>query len=643
MADEARDKVELVFAKTPFGRPVEETPGVAGSKRNSSSLRLYGFRTWSDLFSNRQLMAIGTFVNNTRAAIAKIKEDGAPCEFAEAVGAYLATVIGKLTDYNASLCTWHISRETLSHVFVRYAFPMNWDFAEVNPLSSSSGNYSGCVDWVCRVIEHALAAAADCPGVKVLRGSAATTILEKPEIDVIVTDPPYYDAISYSDIMDFFYVWLRRTLIGLSPDYDKAFDEPLAPKWDEKKDDGELIDNPALHGWDLDRSKAAYERGMFRAFQLCHNALKTNGKLVIVFAHKDPDAWEALVSALIRAGFVVDASWPIQTEMGNRTRALGSAALSSSVWLVCKKRPSEARPGWDNKVLDEMRDLLYGRFNETENRWEISPQLREYWDAGIRGPDFVWAATGPALEAYSSHPVVKKANEPGQVMQVHEFLRHVRRMVVDFVVGRVLSHNEGTEAVTGLDDITTYYLLHRNDFGMDDAPIGACILYAVSCGLSDTDLTDRYEVLVRSGGQEAKESDEEETMWAEDQDDAEIEEGTGSTVRLRPWNHRRRKDLGLSSDGRPAPMIDQIHKLMHLWKGGDLTKVDDYLDSNGLRGNQLFHRTLQSLIELAGQGNEERALLESVSNHLTSVGPMTATRGQQKFDMEMMEIKAGRE
>ena len=183
---------------------------------------------------------------------------------------------------------------------------------------------------------------------------------------------------------------------------------------------------------------------------------------------------------------------------------------------------------------------------------------------------------------------MKKANEPGQVMQVHEFLGHVRRMVVDFVVGRVLSHNGGTEAVTGLDDITTYYLLHRNDFGLDDAPAGACILYAVSCGLSDTDLADRYELLVRSGGQEAPESEEEDTMWAEDEDDAEIVEGTGSTVRLRPWNHRKRKDLGLSSDGRPATMIDQIHKLMHLWKGGDLTKVDEYLDSHGLRGNQLF-------------------------------------------------------
>jgi adenine-specific DNA methylase len=111
---------------------------------------------------------------------------------------------------------------------------------------------------------------------------------------------------------------------------------------------------------------------MARAFEACHSALKPEGRLVIVFANKQPDAWETLVAALIRAGFVVDGSWPIQTEMGNRTRAMASAALASSVWLVCKKRPP-ARPGWDAAVLAEMRERIH-------------TQLRTFWDAGIRVP-----------------------------------------------------------------------------------------------------------------------------------------------------------------------------------------------------------------------------------------------------------------
>jgi hypothetical protein len=141
-------------------------------------------------------------------------------------------------------------------------------------------------------------------------------------------------------------------------------------------------------------------------------------------------------------------------------------------------------------------------------RDNINTKLREYRDAGMRGPDFVWAATGPALEAYSKHPVVKKADQSGKLMEVSEFLRAVRRIVVDFVVGRVLTHNGEPAAVSGLDDVTTYYLLHRYDFGMDDAPIGACILYAISCSLSDHDLADRYEILQRAGRQSVADEDE---------------------------------------------------------------------------------------------------------------------------------------
>jgi hypothetical protein len=250
---------------------------------------------------------------------------------------------------------------------------------------------------------------------------------------------------------------------------------------------------------------------------------------------------------------------------------------------------------------------------------KIHTRLRDFWDAGIRGPDFVWAATGPALEAYSRHPVVKKANEPGQVMTVSEFLRSVRRIVVDFVVGRVLTHDEDAETVRGLDDVTTYYLLHRHDFGMDDAPIGACILYAISCGLSDTALADQYDTLIRTGGK----STGEEGGAEESEEDSEggIEEGTGSRVKLIPWNQRKRKTIGYEAPGgRSVPLIDQVHRLMHLWRAGDVIKVDEYLEAKGLRRNALFHQLLQALIELAQIGGEERALLESISNHVAARG-----------------------
>ena len=192
-------------------------------------------------------------------------------------------------------------------------------------------------------------------------------------------------------------------------------------------------------------------------------------------------------------------------------------------------------------------------------------------------------------------------------------------MVVDFVVGRVLSHNGGADAVTGLDDVTTYYLLHRYDFGMESAPIGPCILYAVSCGLSDAALTTRYDLLARTGGQTAVE-ERMRTKGVED-GEAEAEEGTSSMVKLKQWYQRKGANLGYHAPGTPPPpLIDQIHRLMHLWKAGDVTKVDEYLDVSGLGHNHLFHQLLQALIELAG--SEERALLESISNHVASRGSL---------------------
>jgi hypothetical protein len=202
-------------------------------------------------------------------------------------------------------------------------------------------------------------------------------------------------------------------------------------------------------------------------------------------------------------------------------------------------------------------------------------------------------------------------------MAVAEFLREVRRLVVEFVVGQVLHrHGEGS-TVVGLDDVTTYYLLHRHDFKLDDAPIGACILYAISCNLSDAALVDRHDLLLRTGGQ-AKD-DEEEANGDEDTD-AEEEAGTGSKVKLKSWVHRKRKTMGYEVDGKAAPLIDQVHRLMHLWKAGDQAKVDEYLDDHGLRRFALFHQLLQALIELSPAGSEERSLLESISNHVAARG-----------------------
>ena len=620
---EAAQALSNLYSQIPYGLPDEATPKGGNGASRAFSVDGYGFNQWKKLFTPRQLLSLGTVTKFTRSVRDELKLHSYAEHWIEAMSASLAVCVDKLADRQSTICRWDMGYSKVHSTFARFALPILWDYCEANPLSDTTGNFNSCTEWVAEVIAHSSLAALNVPSPTVIRQSAIKQA--EGEFDLVLTDPPYYDAIPYSDLMDFFYIWLRRSLKGLSPAFDHVFSSELSPKWNEDENDGELIDDSSRHGGDGKKSKDTYENGMARVFVSCHQALKPNGRLVIVFAHKHPDAWETLVSAIIRAGFVTNGSWPIQTEMGNRNRALSSAALSSSVWLVCKKRPESAGPGWDSNVLEEMRA-------------NVKIMLREFWDAGIRGPDFVWAATGPALEAYSKHPVVKKANDPGQTMSVTEFLNHVRRMVVDFVVGRVLTGDKEAEAdafADRLDEPTAYYLLHRHDFGMDDAPAGSCILYAVSCGLSDRELAQTWDLITYGSGK--KNVDEEEEADPDSAGDPDTEEDSGSKVKLKTWAQRRSSSLGYEApSGKPIPLIDRIHCMMHLWKAGDLIKVDDYLDSNALRRNELFKRLLQSLIELSPQGSEERSLMESLSNHVQAKG---AVRSHAELDLSKGELQ----
>lgn len=591
MASAAEAELDQVFAEVPYGLPSEPTPKGGSGASRAFSVDGYGFDQWQKLFTPRQLLSLGFLVQSIRKLANELDKLGYRGDWQNAIIAYNAILFDKTADYGSSICTWHNSRELIGHTFARFALPMVWDIAELAIPNNVGGAWAAQLKWVALCIEHALTAA-NAGTATARKQSALNAVPEKA--DIIVTDPPYYDAIPYSDLMDFFHIWLRRTLHGISPDCDAAFAESLSPKWNKEADDGELIDDSARFNGDKAVSKRNYEAGMARAFAACHAALKAEGRLVVVFAHKQPDAWETLVSAIIKAGFVVDGSWPIQTEMGTRMRAFSSAALASSVWLVCRKRDPLARAGWDTQVLKNMES-------------KITDRLRGFWDAGIRGPDFVWAATGPALEAYSRYPAVKKASETGALLGVEEFLRHVRRIVVDFVVGRVLSRGEsdGQAGNQPLDDVTTYYLLHRSDFRLTGAPSGPCILYMVSCGLSERDLADQNGLLTKGG--KSTPGDAEATSL-----------GSG-VFRLKPWSRRKHKNLGEDTlDGRSAPLIDQLHRLMHLWKTGDAFKVDDYLDRRGLRRSQIFGQLVQALIEQSreeGQ-DDECSMLERIANHL---------------------------
>ena len=554
-AEVSAETLEAIANEIPHGIPDEPLPG---PKTLGFSVPLYGFKKWSDLFTERQLLALMTFVKWTREAKAEMEMLGYPAEWGEAVEMYAAILVDRIADYNSTICTWHNSTEKMGHTFGRFALPIAWDFVEVNPFSQRTGGYFAHIGWVVRFLKHVLAAKlTSTPDVHLQ--SSRKQLSQK--VDGIITDPPYYDAIPYADLSDFFYVWLRRSIGDKFPD---AFGDSLTPKSDE------LVQHADHFDGDNQEAKEFYESGMAATFQSAHDTLSGDGRIVIVFAHKNPEAWETLAKAMIQAGLVVTASWPIDTELGNRTRGMNSAALATSLWLVCRKRPANAKAGHYGKVRRDMQERLTER-------------LRDFWDAGIRGPDFVWAAIGPALESYSSYTEVRRMD--GKPFTVSEFLKEVRRMVTDFALGQIL-HGANTEE---LDEQTRYYLMHRDYFGMVDAPVGECILLAQGYGLSLDDLSGRdIGILKRTS--------------------------SGNKRCLLGHTERDSERVGSPHPSGELPMIDKIHRVMNLWAQGDRAVLDAYLHEQGLGENELFKVVVQALIETS-QDAKERSLLETLMGY----------------------------
>ena len=339
VAEVTEEKLQDLYADIPFGLPNEPLPS---KDALGCRIPLYGFDTWRKMFMNRQLFAIGTLIKSIRS----VRTFESPQDDEDtrlAVIAMLAISIDRAINYMSTLCIWEPVASEVKQTFLRFALPINWGFAEGNPLAPVDRLFVGGVANVARVLDSLKSATVqNYVSATVLCQSA---IIPVQQHDIVVTDPPYYDAIPYSDLMDFFYIWLRRTLSGVSPEFDKSFKNLLGPKWNAEDQDGELIDDASRFGGDRAHSKENYENGMARAFQACHAALKPRGRLVVVFASKTTDAWETLVSAIIRAGFVVDGSWPIATEMRGGVRNHGRASLASSIWLVCKKRPPASPAG----------------------------------------------------------------------------------------------------------------------------------------------------------------------------------------------------------------------------------------------------------------------------------------------------------
>ncbi|MBU0491437.1 MAG: DUF1156 domain-containing protein [Chloroflexi bacterium] len=543
----------------------------SAAARGLSAVTRYGMSSFGDLFNPRQVLALSTLGLLVRAAHDAMLANGMDATRARAIVTYLAMNVDRLADFLSTMCTWTSGGEFVGHTFVRQALAMVWDYAEVNPFSSSSGNWTGSLEWITRVIEHA--ASASSRPATVQQSTATRTLYADNHFDAVITDPPYYDATPYSDLADFFYIWLKRSISFLYPD---LFRTPLTPK------SSEIIQHTARHSGDESAAKTFYEQEMTRAFIEARRVLRPDGIFVVVFAHKSLAAWETLLNSLLEAGLVVTASWPLHTERSSRIRAQGTASLASSIFIVCRVRAAETEG-----YLDDVREELTAVIRE---------RLDFFWQQSIRGADFFISAIGPAVAVFGRYSQVYRLD--GTPVGVDTLLDTVQALVSEYALDRILntsaalpssslgtgSAGGGAARVGGVDAPTRYYILHRWAYGAARIPFDDAMRLAMALGVDVSVLMDRRGLLQQSG----------ETVGL-----------------LGPRERAGVSGLGLPDKaGRPAPVVDVLHRAAVLWERGDRPALAEFLAA-GARGREDQVRLVaQTLVNILPDAAAERRLLE---------------------------------
>lgn len=395
--------------------------------------RGYGFSSWHEIFTARQLVTLTTFsdlVQEARIkAITDAKNAGLPDDgvgldsdglgataFGDAIAVYLSFSVDKLSDYNSSLVAWSPTRDQLKTTFGRQALPMIWDYAETNPFAGAAGDLMVSVNGICKSMT-ALNTSANGYAVQ---NDAQSQSISKDK--VISTDPPYYDNIGYADLSDFFYIWMRRSLRHIYPD---LFSTMTVPKAEE------LVATSYRHGG-KDAAETFFMEGMTQAI---HNLAEKGHPafpVSIYYAFKQSETkdngtssagWESFLEAVIRAGFSIVGTWPMRTERGARSIGIGTNALASSVILVCQIRSTNAesisRRQFQRQLREEMPEALEAMIGGSEGASPIAPV------------DLAQAAIGPGMGIFSQYESV--LNQDGSAMSVHDALILINRSITDYL------------------------------------------------------------------------------------------------------------------------------------------------------------------------------------------------------------------
>lgn len=396
-------QIKAATTHIPDDVPESETP----YKALGINIRAYGFNQYKEIFTSRQLNTLTSFIDLIADVKSEIEKDDGSIDYASAVCTYLAFAIDKIADRNSTFSGWDISRESLRNTFSMQTIQMSWDYAESNPFSNSAGCWDNAIDWIVRVLNLLPAS---------LKGDAEQADAQHNNLFqniMVSTDPPYYDNIGYADLSDFFYIWMRQSLKGIYPD---LFRTMLVPKTEE------LVANPFKFDGNSDKAKTFFEDGMLETFRNINSYACEDVPITVYYAFKQTDTneldstastgWETMLSAIITAGFTLTGTWPLRTELANRSRGVSSNALASSIVLVCRKRPADA-------PICTRRDFI-----NTLKR-ELKPALQKLQASNIAPVDLAQSAIGPGMGVYSRFSKVLEAD--GTPMSVRSALQIINQ------------------------------------------------------------------------------------------------------------------------------------------------------------------------------------------------------------------------
>jgi len=547
--------------------PTETVP----TGQSTPQLLNKGMNEWTDIFSARQLLAHATFVSEWRELVPEVRSEIGDQDRANAVLAFLAVMQGKALNWNALLSSWDVSRQKVRSVFDMHNFAFKSTYAE---FDAGSSLFQWCLDQLIDAYKEIAGLLRPAETMKIgasseffaaVPGPATVTKGTAGDLDdvesgsqtLVCIDPPYYDNVMYAELSDFFYVWEKRTLGRIWPEF---FEEELTDK------KNEAVANPARFAESGKRRKelanADYEAKMTAIFAECHRVLRDDGVLTVMFTHKRAEAWDTLGMSLMEAGFTIETSWPINTESEQSLHQANKNAAASTIMLVCRKRAAVSGSVFFEDVEAQVRDAA-------------RVALSKFSAFGIDGVDLLLSTYGPALSVISSQwPVYSSEADPttgkSRLLRPEEALDAARGELVRLQRQRLIGR------AAQLDPMTDFVLLSWEIFKAREFPFDEARRLALAVGGLDVDSLVRAKV---------------------------VEKKTGMVSLVPPDKRVRRKsDLedalpGVYLEATSFPVvIDAVHTAMHLAEQDGPAAAKAWLDRVGLAGDQRFQAALQGLV-----------------------------------------------